>query len=165
MIRHNDDSDDNARKPCLFRQRRQSGKRPCEVTWIAGQRPCDRVSNPVSLAPIVPPGLAVPSMSWKDFLAWVLDPRVHIDPALCRHQVATGAVNSHRVALDAFAFCIIGCEHIELSRQSFTAIPSIEVLEEPSQQLMVSARAQQMPGGSSPGRLSSKRFHVHAVDE
>ena len=105
-------------------------------------------------------------MSSTDFLAKVYDPRVHVDPALCRHQVATYAVNLHRVVLDALAFSrFIGCDHIELSRQIGTAILMVEVIEEPSHQLMVSATTHQMPGGYPSGRLSSKRFHVHAGDE
>ena len=102
-------------------------------------------------------------MSWKDFLPSVLDPRVHVDAALCRHQVANVAVNSHRVVLDALATI---AQHIELFRQIFTAIPSVEIREEPFHQLPVSATTDQMPGGSpSRRRLSSKRFHVHAADE
>ena len=79
-------------------------------------------------------------MSWKDFLPSVLDPRVHVDAALCRHQVATVAVNSHRVVLDALAFSrVIGCDDIELFRQIGTPIFTVEVLEEPFQPLKVSA--------------------------
>ena len=105
-------------------------------------------------------------MSSKDFLARVYNPRVHVDPALCRHQVATDGVNSHRVVLDALAFSrFIGCENIELSLQIFTVIRILELIEEPFHQSPVSASTDQMPGGSPSHRLSSKGFHVHAADE
>ena len=93
MIDAHEFDNDDARKTLVFNGLKLGKvEKSRETDRVAGQRPCDWVSNPVSLAPTLLPGPAVPWMSWQDFLAWVLDLRVHVLPALCRHQVATFAV-------------------------------------------------------------------------